>query len=482
MKIKIVHLEKNQKGEKIASFDVSEGTILQTLIKLNEQFIAPCGGQKKCGKCLVDVEINGKRKIVHSCSTPIVDRMVIYLKDQNETKFNNVEFNDLDEYALCMDLGTTSIVYYLINKNTNDILATLNFANPQAIFGSDVISRIQYANENGIRDLQTAVISLTNNVLSDIKDYCHELYVCGNPTMLHLFIGKDVKTLGEYPYQSLFLESLSMNGAEIGLPEEVTVQLLPSFSTFVGSDLSAGFLETKLNEGNNMIIDLGTNGEIVLNYNDKIYATSTAAGPAFEGIGITCGCGSVDGAINRVYLKEQDVVFETINDCESVGLTGSGLVDIVSILKNQNIIDFSGKFMSSAGIFNISKNVFINQKDVRAFQLAKSAICTGIELLLDSAKAKPESIQSVYLAGGFGQYIDIENAINVGLLPTTLKGKYISAGNTAGKGTIKYALNKGKINGLSYQEFLAEITKKAEIIELNKHPLFLDKFTDNMEI
>jgi len=476
--IEIVTLSTKDSVVSRQSFAVSEGTILNALIQTNTTFNAPCGGNHICNKCMLEISYNGKKEIVQSCTTLVKEGMIVYIKKEQGIAEKIIKKPLDSEYFMCLDLGTTTLVFYVVDAHSGETVFTESLENPQTIFGGDVISRIQYANTNGTGNLFNAITQFVENEIKKLKDYrLSELYVCGNPTMLHLFCNQNVKTLGEFPYCANFLEKKELKGSDIKLSIDKVV-LLPSFSPFVGADLSAGVLQTNLLKGNNILIDLGTNGEMVLSYEGKIYATSTAAGPAFEGVGIECGSGGLEGAINHVEVVNNCISFTTVNNEEPKSITGSGLIDIISILKNQNTILSLGKLLSKDNKYYLTDKVYITQKDIRSFQLAKSAIRTGLDILLDEAHVKYCALDNVYIAGGFGHYLNIDSAINVGLLPLELINKYVNVGNSAGLGTILYALDGTN----EKRVFLDEITKNATIIDLNSHKEFLDRFTDNMEI
>jgi len=463
-------------GDKTLTIDVKDGTILDAIRKSGLIFVAPCGGKGRCGNCIVDIDVLGERKTVHACKTKIVDGMKVYLSSTEvENSKVNREIFDCDKVegvALVIDIGTTTLVFYVIDLKEGVILSTKSILNPEASFGGDVISRIDYSNKHGIDEISNSLINVINEELSYFSKYDIDvIYATGNTTMLHYLAKEDPKTIGEYPYTPKFLDEKILLGKDIGVNVSKII-LLPSFSSFVGGDLVSGCVDVDILNGNNLLIDLGTNGEMVLSKNGKIFVTSTAVGPAFEGMGIECGMGGVDGGISSVKESNGKLNIKVIGNIEPIGITGPGLVDIISIMKDRKIIDESG-FMEEDR-FYITEKVYICSKDIRNFQLAKSAIISGIKTLLNVADIKVDEIDNLYIAGGFGYYLGIKEAVNVGIIPSMFVGKIKVIGNSAGRGTIKYALKE------SNRIKAKELTKNIEVVDLNSQPMFMDEYIENM--
>lgn len=293
-----------------------------------------------------------------------------------------------------------------------------------------------------------------------------ELFVSGNATMLHIFLGEDCASMGQAPYTPAFTASQVRNAGDLGLVGTNRVVTLPCISTFIGADIVAGLNYVEAPENNySLLVDLGTNAEIALFSKEKILCTSAAAGPCFEGANITCGTSAIDGAV----FAYEDGEAHTINSKSLKGICGTGLIDIIAELLKKGIIDNSG-YMACENFF-LSDNVFLNRKDVRQYQLAKSAVSSGIFCLLKAAEISPENIEQLYISGGFSAKINIANAILTGLLPKELKEKCVSISNSSLLGTVKY---------ICEQNDLSHITAIAEYIDLSENPDFSHKFIENM--
>ncbi len=408
---------------------------------------------------------------------------------------NQVEsINDsYGKYGIAIDIGTTTIAMALVkidadnlNVNSDDntanadtgnkaqsmVVDTISGINHQRQYGADVISRISAASEQG----KDAAVKLRETIINDIEelitkllvrnriDSFEKIVICGNTTMLHLLRGYDVSGLGKYPYeaQSLEIEEMTLDKI-IGddtyqLPEctehnenkirkdsilhNTSVTILPGFSAFVGADILSGIYALDITNSNkkSLFVDLGTNGEIAYWNGKELKVTSTAAGPVFEGGGISCGVASVPGAISHVTITPPyEVKVQTIADEEPIGLCGTGVLEAISKLIKLGIVDKTGlladEFFEKGFPLakGTSKDIVITQQDIRNVQLAKAAIYTGIKTILDG-----DTPDIVYLAGGFGTNIDIKKIMNLGMFPLDFGGKIVAKGNTALKGCIKF--------------------------------------------
>ncbi|MFW6389619.1 MAG: ASKHA domain-containing protein [Halanaerobiales bacterium] len=415
-----------------------------------------------------------------------------------------------DLYGIAVDIGTTTIVIYLVDLNTGKQVDTYSLYNPQKRYGADVISRINYTieNEEGTKKLKEDLIKGLNQGINQLqldnaikREDIYKIAIAGNTVMLHTLLGMKVKSIANSPYVPLFTEELSLKPEKINLeinPEGI-IEILPSISGYIGADIVGDMIAVNHNseEKNiNLIIDLGTNGEIVLDLGDKIYACSTAAGPALEGAKITHGMAGIPGAISRFKLNGK-VEYDTIKNKKPEGICGSGLLDIISELYLHQIINSRGSFVSSKEIpeeyrerltsyrdmeaFIISENnnkgnnIVLTQKDIREVQLAKGAIQAGIEILLNEKNIKYEEIDNVYLAGGFGNYIDPHSACSINLIPEELKDKVKQIGNGAGTGAKMYLIDK------AVKTFAKKLKNRVEYIELSKSQDFQTKFMETME-
>lgn len=454
-----------------------QGENLRELLIKNGFYInSPCGGNGTCGKCTVTV--NGER--VKSCGYSISSDISVVIP-QNEEIFSSSglskavkKANDKDNVVFCLDIGTSTLALAMVSKADGKALKVVTKTNAQRVFGADIISRIDYCKKNSVAPLKDALINQINNMLEEIEASkpC-PLFVSGNTCMLHFLFGKDASSLGAYPYSPVFLESQTVSGEALGLKNVTEVLSLPCVSAFVGADLTAGlsFIEKPKNNKYNILVDLGTNAEILLFSKDKLLCTSAAAGPCFEGGNISCGMSASDGAIYSFSIDENgNKEYKTIGNSSPEGICGTGLFDIVAELLKENIIDETG-YMSRED-FKITENVSFSQKDVRQFQLAKSAVRSALTTLMKLENISFDDIEALYISGGFSQELNINNAIFTGLLPKEAEEKIKTLNNTSLSGTVKFTLD-GK-NPLD--EF-----KIIEYVDLSANPDFSESFINNMD-
>ncbi len=418
-------------------------------------------------------------------------------------------------YGVAVDIGTTTVVCYLVNLITGEQVDVLSALNVQRSYGGDVISRIQHAMESshGLARLRQGIVQQISDMINKLAnknnisiDHIYNIAIAGNTIMGHLFMGITPEHIASAPFTPADTQSGVYPAHDIGLSlgSAARVFMLPHISGYVGSDVVAGILATGMdkNKDLSLIIDIGTNGEIVLGNAEKMVCCSTAAGPAFEGANIRHGMGGVSGAINNVMLDGDGLKYTTINDRAPLGICGSGIVDALAMLLDAGIVDETGRLLDEDEIesevgqklahrltqvdgltaFVIADTeasgtgepIVITQKDVREIQLAKAAIAAGIKVLINRMGEDVDRIANLYLAGGFGSYIDKRNAARIGLIPSKLEEKVIAIGNGAGTGAI--------LSLLSSQEYQRTDTIKAmaEYVELSSTPEFQTEYVDSM--
>lgn len=391
-------------------------------------------------------------------------------------------------YGIALDIGTTTVVLYLIDLFSYRVLDTISFLNPQRIYGHDVISRIRYCMQDVkyILQFQQLIIdSISKSIYAICKknkirnDRIFKITVVGNTTMLHLFLAEDPSSIALAPFTPRFTQAKLLSGTELhlGINKKAIVHILPSLSGYIGADIIAGVASTPMTdeEAYSLFIDIGTNGEIVLGNSKVIYCCSTAAGPAFEGAAIHDGTGAVEGAISEYH----DGHYHTIGNKMPLGICGSGLVDLVAALLKSGKVDKQGymaeNFLVSAKADTaLGKDIILTPKDIREVQLAKAAIYAGITLLVRIAEIGYEDIRSVFLAGGFGNYMNIASAMKIGLLPKALKDKVYPVGNSAGTGAL-FALKS-----IAFEKYIKKVLKKARYIELSMRQDFYDIYMESM--
>ncbi len=453
-------------------------TLLALLRKNGYELSANCGGNGTCNKCKVYLLDGEKVTAVSSCKTLAKAGMRVVLPTLSGTGLITdaaVKTDGERGVGLALDIGTTTLAFYFVDMQLGETLQKVSCLNPQSAFGADVISRVEYATNHGVNELTQVLKTRINDVIAaftkEFQKPVKRLAVTGNTVMLHIFAGEEIASFGKYPFTPAFLESRTY-GAELGYRAE-EVLLLPSISPFVGADITCGAIATRLTDnGTHLLVDLGTNGEMLLSHQGKLYATSVAAGPAFEGAGISCGMGGVNGAISQIKQVNGSLSLTTVGNVPPQGICGSGLVDGVAYLLDQGVIDETGAFQTEEESFAFAPNVSLTDKDVRAFQLAKSAVRAGIETLLKVAGTG--QVDRLFVCGGMGFYLNQDSAVKVGLFPESMREKTVSAGNTAGLGAKACLLSQ------KARENACELAKKAEVVSLSTRADFTEAFMEHM--
>jgi uncharacterized 2Fe-2S/4Fe-4S cluster protein (DUF4445 family) len=410
-------------------------------------------------------------------------------------------------YGLAVDIGTTTIACYLVDLNTGKNLDVESQVNKQRAFGADVISRINYTieKEEGLEKLKASIIEQLNEIFEIIcsrnsisLQNIYDVVVVGNTTMIHLFLGMPCKNIAMAPYIPVTTSAMVYEGSELGLQTGGIVSIVPGIASYVGSDITAGILSSGMlnSEKYSLLLDLGTNGEIALGNKREVITCSTAAGPAFEGANIKHGTGGIRGAIAKVDLSRKSI-YETIDGAVACGICGSGVLDTAAQLLKYGVVDETGRMVDEDEIedVNIEKRminidgmksfileensskgeaIVFTQKDIREIQLAKAAICAGINILLKEKGISCSDVENVYIGGGFGNYMNIESALEIGMLPSSFAGRIKSIGNCAGTGARMYLLSK------KLRKETAEAVERTSYVELSKRDDFQDYFIDSM--
>ena len=385
---------------------------------------------------------------------------------------------------------------YLLDLATGKELAHASMLNPQSQFGADVISRCEYAIAGGLSELSKVIRDALNQLLEEAcaqagkeKEQIYVATVVGNTCMHHLYMGIDPTPLTVVPYEAVVKDYMTVTPAEVDMQinPEGKVQILPNIAGFVGADTVGCLLATAFDEIEDLslMIDIGTNGEMVMGNKDHMIACSTAAGPAFEGAKIECGMRGMSGAIDHIKADGTNLVCHVIDDVKAVGICGSGLMDAIAAGLDIELIDESGKIDEDFDYvyrqedtnllaFKLRDGVYLSQKDVREVQLAKGAIAAGIELMAEKLGIQVSDIKKIMIAGAFGNYMDPHSACRIGMLPIELEDRIEMIGNAAGEGS--------RIATLNIDEFerAQTIREKVEFLELASSPNFQDTFVDNL--
>ncbi len=410
------------------------------------------------------------------------------------------ELLDVREYievplGIAIDIGTTGLSAYLVNLETGKVLNNVSSLNPQTEYGGDVLSRITFCMQEptGVDMLSNCIKEKINHMIEELADgefNLNDIYrvvIAANTTMLHLFLGVNPDCIAKAPYRSVFLDQFDFKASEFGvnINKQGILTILPSVSSYVGADIMAGVVAVDFQnkKHSSIFIDIGTNGEIVAISDGKMAASSTAAGPALEGMNISCGSRAEDGAIDSFSIDENlNINYSTISDEKPMGICGSGLIDIAAALVKSEIVLSSGRFNKNLPEklrnrlidkkFYITEEVYISQKDIRQLQLAKGAIASGIIMLLKEIDVDIEDIEEAVIAGAFGYHINPESIKTISLIPKGFKGKINFVGNSSIEGARIALINENKLN------LMSEIREGMRVVELSTKKDFQEYFIE----
>lgn len=504
-------------------------TLLEAARAVGVTVDSPCGGVGTCGSCRVRATgglepptrteretlggagiAAGKRlacraritgDVVVTVDEPLREARVVTSAEQRPLEIEPPAARGIEAIGLvagaAVDVGTTTIAVQLLDLATGEVLATTGDLNDQRVFGADVLSRVAHAAADGGHEMQHLVALQIEAMLAEslrtaglAAERLAEVVVVGNTAMTGLLLGADVSPLGAAPYEGAPVAPARVGAYETGMVAFPTLDLvvLPGVSAFIGSDIVAGMLATGLAErvAPTLMMDLGTNGEIVLAAGGQIIATSTAAGPALEGASIECGMRAEPGAIERVDLEGDRLALSTIGGRDPIGICGSGLIDLVAALLDAGVIDASGRFVDAVGspfrdrftsrgevrafVVDADAGVVLTQKDVRQVQLALGAVRTGLELLLEEAGLRAHAVVNAIVAGGFGYHVRAESLVRLGLVPPVWLDRVTFGGNTALAGA-RMALVNSAVRRRA--EALAAVVRT---VDLAAHPEFQQRF------
>lgn len=494
----------------------SGATIAEAASKAGIILNMVCGGRGTCGKC--EVVLKDENKRVYACKH-IVDRdLSVIVPDESRFYKQQILMHGVEQnieitpiisskdgcekesiFGVAVDIGTTTVVAKLVDMRTGSIKAVSSSENPQAQFGADVIARITHgSNGEGLTQMHKVIIDCVNELIehlcsqADIStdDIC-ELTAAGNTTMNHIFLNYPIEQLGRLPFEAHSLDSADISPQKLGIKinPKGNIHTIANIAGFLGADTTAVALAVGMDKTDKMtlVIDIGTNGELIIGNKDKMYAASCAAGPAFEGAKISQGGRAVPGAIQSVLINSDDIEIDVIGGGTAKSICGSGLIDTMAVLVELGIIDYTGRFLEKDDLQgklpekilnrivnldgkmafmladNTDKNlpcVYFTQNDVRESQLAKAAMRAGIILLQKKLGIADSQIDQVLLAGAFGNYIRRESAKRIGLLPDVEIQKVKFVGNAASTGALMVLLNA------KYRQLASELAKKIEHLEL----------------
>lgn len=476
---------------------VNKGTpLIDILHEYGMEF--PCGGKGTCGHCKVRL-LEGKlekspeqQQKLNSLGLGENWRLACFcVADSDITlevaQFKNIiladnttfEFQPKKGYGVAVDLGTTTLVVQLLNLENAQIIDAATDVNPQTRFGADLISRIQSCLDGRQEKLQELIRKKISKMIYEVLQKhpvkIDKVILVGNTVMHHIFSGLNVQPLSYYPFESpnLGMQKFAPASLSWELPETASICFYPSIGSFVGSDILAGIAATKMTEREtfSVLIDLGTNGEIVIGNKHQIICASTAAGPAFEGAKISQGMRATTGAISSITTIDNGFACHVIGNVLAKGICGSGLIDAMAILLQQEQIGMFGEINSGEKKIMLSPGVYLTQQDIREFQLAKAAIAAGLQILLNRIKITFEEIDHIFIAGGFGNFLNIQHVIKTGLIEST-EDKIVKLGNTALIGAKMFLFRE--------EYFIQNILKKTTHINLEGDPAFQDIYVEKL--
>lgn len=456
-----------------------ETKLTELLEAVGHPVLRPCGGRGSCGKCAVSLfgqvstpnEAEQKLGVRLACQATVLGDAEVELPESGPIE--QVQANTITpvlktpmagRFGAAIDLGTTTIVLQVYDLQSGERIGQATALNPQTSVAADVMGRIDAAIKQGTDKLQTQVLQVLEQLLTEAcGNLAHQvdlLVITGNTTMLYLLTGREPECLAHAPFiaDTLFDTYAELLGRTAYLPA--------CMNAFVGADITCAVLACGMCDttGISLLCDIGTNGEIALWKDGTLYVTATAAGPAFEGAGISCGCSSVRGAIDQVWAKDGNLQIHTIGDTAAVGICGSGLIDMIAALRSLNLMNRSGAAVHKE--IELADGIKFLQKDIRAVQLAKAAIGAGILTLLDVAQVSCIEIETLYLAGGFGSHLNISSAVEIGLLPQELESRVKVVGNAALTGAAQMMLDQGSL------EKAREIVSHIKHVNLGGNPVF----------
>ena len=457
----------------------------------------PCGGKGSCGKCKVKLlqgEISAdpehKKKLQDlglssewrlACMSRAEGDLVLEVGQYeamiqaDDTLFS---FESREGYGVAVDLGTTTLVAQLVELSTAKVLGVETAMNPQRLWGSDLISRLEAALAGNASELTRLIREEIGQMILKLLDGSEisidRLVLVGNTVMQHLFCGYDIKSLSFYPFESSNLGVRHFSASELEWDIDCRqISFYPSIGSFVGSDILAGIHATGMwrRKEYSVLVDLGTNGEIVVGNSERLLCASTAAGPAFEGAKISMGMLATTGAISSIADSEDGLMCGVIGNVPAKGICGSGLIDAVAVLLERDILGNFGEIISGDDAVALTTEVTLTAKDIQEFQLAKAAIAAGISILLRRLDLTKEEVSRIYIAGAFGNYINLEKMLRTGMMDFPLD-RFHKLGNSA--------LIGAKMFLFSEMIIPEEILAVTSHVNLESEPDFQDIFVEEL--
>ena len=475
-------------------FEKGEGkTVAQLLFEAGDPMDLPCAGNGRCGKCRViasgDLSLPDKEELILlgeyaaqgyrlACRTKVLGRAEIDYRPTMHTAETGLEELNIEEplavcdgFAAAIDVGTTTVAILCVDMKIRKIVASDAFINPQRAMGADVMSRL-----SAIMEDPYAAEKMQSMLFAKIEESIKKIFpeppsavaLCANTVMEHIAAGLDSRGIAQYPFTPA---SLLGDTYKLGFAD-APAYLFPCVAGYVGGDITAGIVACGLDrtDENILLLDLGTNGELALSHNGRVYTASAAAGPAFEGGNLECGMCAAADAVDRVWIEDDEIRWHS--EKEPSGICGSAALDALAAMLELEIVDETGAMDDDR--YSFTEKVWISGADVRALQLAKAAICAGVRTLCRSAGIKESDISRVLIAGSFGAHLDPKSALREGIIPSCLEGRIESVGNTALRGAALW-LTDG-----AFRRRTEELKSKLEHVELSLSKQFNQYYIEEM--
>ncbi len=484
------HIVKVMENESsVTTLSAPEGILLADLLSDNGIEIArTCGGKGLCKKCTVSISgapCLACQTRIHCDITVCLNRNPLVIPSYSDacpvpeavSSFYSQCF--YSQWGLAIDIGTTTLHMSLTGGGKTSSSIGMN---PQTAWGADIISRIESAMHGGLPELTGSVRAALREMILGLAgarqitpDEIDGAVITGNTTMLYLLTGKNPAALGKAPFEAdcVFGETITSRSTGLGLNASAAIYIPRCIAAFAGADIVTAILASGMADSGKtaLLADVGTNGELALMHGGRLYCTSTAAGPAFEGYGLSCGSYGITGAIDKVWAENGKMNFTTIGHAPAIGICGSGIVDALAVMLDLGLMDETGYLGQSV---ELHEGIGISCEDVRKIQLAKSALRAGIETLAEIAGIKKTQIEDFYMAGGFGNYLDLRHAAKIGLIPSELLPVTRIIGNAAHKGAAMLLQDSNLMKKTAW------IAESAEVIPLTSNPVFSEYFLKYM--
>lgn len=470
--------------------EVEEGTLISDAAKeARIEIPLPCGGRGRCGRCAVNIGGTCGDKVL-ACQVRVEEDMKIWVPPVKETgkvvvvkDHREIVLDDRTPIStgkgIAVDVGTTTIALEIVDMDKAIGLYTATGLNLQRSKGEDVLSRIQFAEDGGTKELRKLVMDSINDLLDTYvegtKGITH-VWVSGNTVMQELFAGNDPSYLRKAPYRPKDASPKVAPDSGLNVPRSAGFSFSPSPASYVGGDVMGGIVFSGMDKAENLslLLDVGTNGEVALGNKDVMLVCSSSAGPAFEGANLESGMVSNIGAIDSVTLDHGKLTYTVIGDVEPKGICGSGVIDLVAELRSADYIDKKGNFTSDAklagDVFELAPGVGVSQNEIKDIILTKAAVFSAARALTRNLGVTFDDLEHIYIAGGFGAFINLDSAISIGLFPDVPKERYVYLGNASLAAARSALLSKG------FRDRLSGLLDRTTYVDLSSNPEFFDEY------